>query len=306
MSFKLLSWLGACLLLVPFASAQGPAPAPISDVDATVPHKALSHYNLGKKKLAIGGRDPVAYFPEFGGKARKGSKSITAVHKGVLYRFVSVANRAAFKADPTRFEPTYGCWCAWAMADGKGDKVDPDPDSFTVEDDRLYLFYDGWFGDTRKSWRKKGSAPKLEGAADRNWLRIAGEKAPRSLVNWNVKARVALAGYDPVAYSAGTATMGSAGIEYRFEGALYRFANAANRGTFLKSPKRFEPRFGGWCAWAMARGQKTGVDPKVFEVQGGDLFLFENEAQRELWRKDSKSKVKLADQAWRRIEGQGK
>ena len=44
------------------------------------------------------------------------------------------------------------------MADGKGSKTEADPESFTVEDGRLYVFYDGFWGDTRKSWRKGGGA----------------------------------------------------------------------------------------------------------------------------------------------------
>ncbi len=146
--------------------------------DGAKERPALSHYNVDKKGLALEGRDPVAYFPEFGGKAVKGDKKITATHAGVTYRFKSEANRKAFLASPAKFEPAYGGWCAWAMVDGKGDKVEVDPDSFTVENGRLYVFYDGFFNDTRKSWKKKGGAQKLAAGADKNWKRISGEDAP--------------------------------------------------------------------------------------------------------------------------------
>lgn len=139
--------------------------------------KALKHYDLGKKGLALGGFDPVAYFPEYGGKATKGSKKITVTHGGVMYRFSSEKNKKAFIADPDRFEPAYGGWCAWAMSDGKGSKTEADPESFTVENGRLFVFYDGFWGDTRKSWKKNGSAPKLASKSDKNWKRIAGESA---------------------------------------------------------------------------------------------------------------------------------
>ena len=62
------------------------------------------------------------------------------------------------------------------MSDGKGDKVAIDPQSFTVEDGKLYLFYDGLFGDTRKSWTKAGGAPKLAGKATENWRRYLTPK----------------------------------------------------------------------------------------------------------------------------------
>ncbi len=163
-------------------SAATPARAP-QNVGAQADKKAadrpaLKDYRVDKSGLAIKGYDPVAYFPAFGGKAAKGSKKITAKHRGVTYRFASERNKKAFLASPEQFEPTYGGWCAWAMADGKGSKTKPNPKSFTIENGRLYLFYDGFFGDTRKSWKKKGSAPKLASKADSNWRRISGE-APR-------------------------------------------------------------------------------------------------------------------------------
>lgn len=132
----------------------------------------LAQYNLSKKGLALDGYDPVAYFPDHGGQATKGSDKITATHQGITYRFASEEHRAAFLKAPASFEPQYGGWCAWAMADGKGDKVAVDPKSFTVENGRLYVFYDGFFGDTRKRWNKGGGAPKLAASADANWARI--------------------------------------------------------------------------------------------------------------------------------------
>ena len=160
---------------VPVTIQTGYAPTPGGSIPNGADRAGLKNYNLGGKKLAIKGYDPVSYFPKFGGKASKGSKKITAKHRGVLYRFASDANRKAFLQDPDRFEPAYGGWCAWAMADGKGSKVGVNPRSFTVENGVLYIFYDGLFGDTRKSWNKKGSALKLKAGADTNWSRISGE-----------------------------------------------------------------------------------------------------------------------------------
>lgn len=177
--------IAAALALTALLSTAAPAEASLALgpsatiqtalVQAGADRAALKHYDLGKENLAIGGYDPVAYFPAHGGKATKGSKKITVKHEGVLYRFASETNKKAFLADPGKFEPMYGGWCAWAMSDGKGSKTEPNPKSFTVEDGRLYLFYDGFWGDTKKSWKKKGSAPKLKASSDKNWTRISGE-----------------------------------------------------------------------------------------------------------------------------------
>ena len=58
-----------------------------AQADPKAARAALKKYDLGKKNLALDGYDPVAYFPKFGGKPAKGSKSIAHTHRGVLYRF---------------------------------------------------------------------------------------------------------------------------------------------------------------------------------------------------------------------------
>ncbi|MBO6513862.1 MAG: hypothetical protein JJ974_07865 [Phycisphaerales bacterium] len=139
------------------------------------PIRNISEWDLSKKSLAIDGYDPVAYFPEGGSKATKGKKSITLTHKGVDYRFASEANKAAFIANPSKYEPAYGAWCAWAMS--RGSKTEVDPKSFIVKDDRLFLFYKGVFGNTKKDWQK-GDHKKLSSQADQEWKSISGE-SPR-------------------------------------------------------------------------------------------------------------------------------
>ncbi len=142
----------------------------------------VAQWNLGKADhLAIQGYDPVAYFPEGGSKPQRGLDNLTLEFKGALYRFASEANRELFKADPARYEPSYGGWCAWAMLDGE--KVEVDPKSFIVEDGRLYLFYNGILANTRSKWRKKDHASQVA-IADAKWKAISGE-APRQSTKQN-------------------------------------------------------------------------------------------------------------------------
>ena len=155
------------------------APAPAQDRGPAKPapaRAAAKHYNLDKQKLAIQGYDPVAYFAEGGGKAQKGSARFTATHAGVTYRFASKQNRERFLKSPSKYEPAYGGWCAYAMR--VGDKVEVDAESFLVQDGRLLLFYNGFWGDTRKTWSRgdtKAQAKKADGA----WKKISGEAAPQ-------------------------------------------------------------------------------------------------------------------------------
>ena len=128
--------------------------------------KRKTDFNL-EKGLAIQGYDPVAYFLQ--NKAVKGSKDLSLFHQGVVYYFSSAANKEEFKKNPTRFEPQYGGWCAYAMG-AKGEKVSIDPETFKVLGGKLYLFYNKLFNNTLTDWNKDENT--LKAKADQNWQKI--------------------------------------------------------------------------------------------------------------------------------------
>jgi YHS domain-containing protein len=123
-------------------------------------------FNL-EKEVAVSGYDPVAYFKSK--KAIKGRKDLTINADGVYYFFSSVENREEFRKNPSRYEPQYGGWCAYAMG-AKGEKVSVDPETFKIVDGKLYLFYNSFFNNTLKSWNKDES--NLKTKADANWIKI--------------------------------------------------------------------------------------------------------------------------------------
>jgi YHS domain-containing protein len=71
-------------------------------------------YTAIVKGVAVGGYDPVAYFTD--GKPVAGTTEFTLEHGGAVWRFASAANRDAFKADPAKYAPQYGGYCAWAVS----------------------------------------------------------------------------------------------------------------------------------------------------------------------------------------------
>lgn len=129
-------------------------------------------HNLDASGIALNGYDPVSYFPEGGGRPRQGDAGITAEHEGRRYRFVSIENRDRFVADPARYEPEYGGWCAYAVANGY--KFEVDPESYIVADDRLLLFYRGMLGDALAEFEKEGVDQGVA-RADANWPALARE-----------------------------------------------------------------------------------------------------------------------------------
>lgn len=145
-----------CVLLLPIVAA----------TVAPVPAAADGAINVDREGLAIQGYDPVAYFD---GAPAVGLESITAEHGGAIYRFASEQNRETFLADPDRFVPRYGGFCAYAASLGK--KVKIDPLAWDVVDGRLYLNYSP---SIRKKWRK--DIPGYVARADERWPGLAGER----------------------------------------------------------------------------------------------------------------------------------
>lgn len=126
----------------------------------------VKQYNL-EQQLAIQGYDPVAYFTQ--SKATKGSPKINLSHLGVIYYFSSEANKKLFEANPQKYEPQYGGWCAYAMG-SNAEKVEIDPKTFKILDGKLYLFYNAYWNNTLKSWNKDEKNLKIK--ADKNWLKF--------------------------------------------------------------------------------------------------------------------------------------
>lgn len=121
---------------------------------------ALAGGYFERDGVAIGGYDPVAYFTEQ--KPVKGSPEYQSVHEGSTFQFASAAHRDAFAAEPDKYAPQYGGYCAYGMA--KGYKAKIDPAAFTVVDGKLFLNYN----DTvRSQWLSDVSAYIRK--ADANW-----------------------------------------------------------------------------------------------------------------------------------------
>lgn len=92
------------------------------------------------------------------------------------------------------------------------------------------------------------------------------------------KSGLAIQGYDPVAYQVQKqAVEGKSQYTTVYKGITYRFSSDANRKLFLASPEKYEPAYGGWCAYAMGEnGEKVAVDPETFKVINGKTYLFYN------------------------------
>ena len=109
----------------------------------------------------------------------------------------------------------------------------------------------------------------------------------------------AIRGYDPVAYfTVGEPTRGSDQFTASWQGATFKFASAANLELFEAEPAAYAPQYGGYCAYAVAKGATAGTVPDAWTIVEGKLYLNYSLAVRQRWRKDVPGHIKAADRNW--------
>jgi YHS domain-containing protein len=138
-------------LAVAFSAAFIAAPA---QADQPPVHTSLL------SRLAVGGYDPVAYFTD--GRPVRGTTQHRITHAGYEYRFASAENLAAFRANPSRYLPQYGGYCAWAVSQGY--TAPGNPNNWRIVDGRLYLNYND---EVQQRWER--DIPGFIRSANANW-----------------------------------------------------------------------------------------------------------------------------------------
>ncbi len=119
----------------------------------------------------ISGYDPVSYFT--GGTPQRGSGYHVADYQGVTYAFASEENKETFEANPSKYAPAYGGWCAYGVA--VGTKFVADPEVWKIVKGTRYLNLDR---DIQSKWKK--DIPGYIKTGDANWTEIR-DKAPSDL-----------------------------------------------------------------------------------------------------------------------------
>ena len=132
-----------------------------------------------------------------------------------------------------------------------------------------------------------------------------GQTVAKRASEFNLEKKVAIQGYDPVAYfTQKKAVKGKVTVATTYEGVTYNFSSQANKDLFLKNPASYEPQYGGWCSYAMgASGEKVAVDPETFKIVDGKLNLFYNaffNNTLKSWNKDEANLKKKADSNWKK------
>jgi YHS domain-containing protein len=132
-----------------------------------------------------------------------------------------------------------------------------------------------------------------------------GQTSEVRIAQFNLKKSIAIEGYDPVSYFDNKPLEGKNELKITNKGVTYLFANAANLAKFKVNPDKYEPAYGGWCAYAMGEtGEKVKVDPETFKIVDGKLNLFYNFWGNNTltdWNKNEAILKAKADQNWKKF-----
>ncbi|MDZ4692051.1 YHS domain-containing (seleno)protein [Terricaulis sp.] len=118
-------------------------------------------------------------------------------------------------------------------------------------------------------------------------------------VHTGLLSRVAVGGYDPVAYfTDGRPVRGVERFRVTHQGYEYRFANAENLAAFRASPARYLPQYGGYCAWAVSQGYTAAGNPNNWRIVDGRLYLNYNAEIQTRWEGDIPGHIRRANTNW--------
>ena len=115
----------------------------------------------------------------------------------------------------------------------------------------------------------------------------------------DLKNKLAIEGYDPVAYfTEGQAVKGSQKHEARWKGATWQFSSQKNKDLFLATPEKYAPQYGGYCAYALSLNKLYKIEPDQFTIINEKLYLNLNQATLKKWRKNTQKYIIKADKNW--------
>ena len=94
-------------------------------------------------------------------------------------------------------------------------------------------------------------------------------------IDYNTQKGAVANGYDVVSYFSDTPIKGKKEFLLKYDGVYFFFSSKENLNTFKKKPEKYVPQYGGYCAYAIAeKNKKMDVDPEVYEIRDGKLYLF--------------------------------
>ncbi len=113
------------------------------------------------------------------------------------------------------------------------------------------------------------------------------------------RSGVAIQGYDPVAFFTNNRPVkGNAQFQSDYRGAKYYFASSEHKATFDKEPAKYEPQFGGYCAYGASQGHKAPIKIEAWQIVNGRLLMQYDLGVKDDFNKDQQNNLSKADRNW--------
>ncbi|HTL55426.1 MAG TPA: YHS domain-containing (seleno)protein [Candidatus Limnocylindrales bacterium] len=120
----------------------------------------------------------------------------------------------------------------------------------------------------------------------------------KNLLNLD-KNGLAVQGYDPVAFfTENKPVKGRMEFKSVHNGATYFFASGQDKARFDKEPSKYEPAYGGFCAFGVSKNKLVEIDPEAFQVVDGHLLLQYSKSVRNDFNKDTQGNLSKANANW--------
>jgi YHS domain-containing protein len=253
--------------------------------------------NVDAGGVILDGYDAVAFFTD--NKPVKGDPAYKFTYDNAIYHFASRQHLDLFKANPEKYKPQFGGWCAYAVSLGRVAPIDVN--TFSIVNDRLVIQHNqravnGWNKDVQGNLS----------LADKYWPKVSekGGKqittdAEKGFLNNTDPEGVTIQGYDAVAYfTQMKAVKGDPKFFARYNGATYWFSSESHAAMFKDHPEKFAPQYGSFCGYAMSLNKLRPVNPEIFQIVDGRLILQHTEDAFKQFNKNLAGNTAKADANW--------
>ena len=116
---------------------------------------------------------------------------------------------------------------------------------------------------------------------------------------------LAISGYDPVAYfTEQRAVWGNSKYSHQWQGVTWQFDSNANKELFISAPMKYAPQYGGYCAYAAAKGSIAPGDPNAWTITDNKLYLNYSPAIKQRWSENIQGYTARANKKWPRLKKQ--
>ena len=114
-------------------------------------------------------------------------------------------------------------------------------------------------------------------------------------------------GYDPVAFfTDGKPVLGKEEFHATYNSVTYRFASAEHQAMFEKEPAKYEPQFGGYCAFGVSKGHLVPGKVDAFQIVDGHLLMQYDSTVRDKFNEDQQANLEAANKKWQILHDKDK